>query len=331
MKKLHTCAFLTAAIASLAMPLFGAADVSAASSVSYKDFSQLDTKLNNTYAYTKVYWTDDTKITVVKAAGDATLGEVTKVSDHTYRNYSLIGKGQSLTLLIEDSTAVDAQGKKLDVLYKVYDVNPWIEGNDENGNPKAYAILSLDTQIYGSSAATHPQDDLHTITELKAGDPIVAWNQTRNADSLFSVQFCKKGTYVASSDSCTPAGINNISSAHWDFDVPNGNRDENGNITTYADEFLRGNEGIVPQNGSTTIYYDKNAKATDTTLRIADNGYSVDAINGANFNGIYYANSIFTVTTGLTNSTWTYRYGGTGCGAGFMFGSAVPYSMPKPG
>ena len=77
MKKLHTCAFLTAAIASLAVPLFGVADVSAASSVSYKDFSQLDTKLNNTYAYTKVYWTDDTKITVVKAAGNATLGEVT--------------------------------------------------------------------------------------------------------------------------------------------------------------------------------------------------------------------------------------------------------------
>ena len=330
MKKLHTCAFLTAAIASLAIPFFGATDVSAAASVSYKDFSQLDTKLNNTYAYTKVYWTDDTKITVVKAAGNAPLGEVTKVSDHAYRNYSYIKQGESLTLLIENSTAVDAQGKKMDVLYKVSGVKPWNEGNDNDGNPNSYAIISLDTQIYGSSAATHPQDDLHTITELKAGDPIVAWNQAHNADSLFSVQFCKKGTYVASSDSCTPAGINNVSSAHWDFDVPNANRDNDGNITTYANEFLKGNEGIVPQTGSTTIYYDKNAKATDVTLRIADSGFSVDGINGASFNGIYYANSIFTTTTGLTNSTWTYRYGGTGCGAGFMFGSAVPYNMPKP-
>ena len=329
MKKLHAYAFLSAAIASAAIPFFGAANVNAASQVSYKDFSQLNTRLNGSYAYSKIYWTDDTTITVVKAAGSATLGEVTRVSDHTDRRYAYIKNGESLTLLIENSTAVDQQGQKVDVLYKVSDTNQWIDGNDGQGNPKSYSSLTLDHAVYGSPASTRPQDDVRELLELNAGDPIVAWNETRYSDSLFTVQFCKKGTYVASTDSCTPAGIYDVSSAHWDFDVPNPNR-EGDQITTYADKFLKGNEGIAPESGNTTIYYDKNAKGAGVSLIAGDGAFSVDGISGIDFNGIYYANSIFTTTNSLTNSSWEYRYGGTSCAAAFIFGSAVPYDMPKP-
>lgn len=325
MKKLHTCAFLTAAIASLAMPLFGAADVSAASSVSYKDFSQLDTKLNNTYAYTKLYWQEDTTIKVVHAGGEATLGDTLRVGE--YKQYNYLRPGETMSFLIENSTATDANGAKMDVLYKISDVHPWVSGENDTGNPKSWNGFAVETKTYGSDVDVHPTtDDERTQSRnIKAGDPIILWNQVTNSDALYSVKFCKKGTYNASSDDCTAAGINNVSAAFWDFDVLYSGEDE-----TILSKPFAADEGIIFEEGNTTIYYNRNNPISDLTTEQSNNGYAIDTINGASFNGIYYGNSIFTTTTGLSNSTFKYRYTGTGYGIAVMFGSAVPYEIPKP-
>ena len=78
MKKLHTFSFLAAAAIAAAVPILSATDVNAATSVAYKDFSQLDRKIGYNYSYSKLYWTEDTTIKVVHAAGNATLGDTTR-------------------------------------------------------------------------------------------------------------------------------------------------------------------------------------------------------------------------------------------------------------
>ncbi len=337
MEKLQTRAFLVAAAVTVAAPIIGSINASAAASVSYQDFSALNkSTLNGAYSHARIYYRDDTVITVVKGAGNTTTGASTTTTGDAI-SISNIKAGETLSVLIENSTATDSAGNDVDVIYRVSDVNPW---NEEEG--QSYAGLTLSRSVFGSSDELHPANsDEFTKTTTKAGDPIVFWNNTRYADSLFTVQFCKKGTYNATSDSCTPAGVNNLSAAFWDFDVPNNTRqknedgswkEENGSYVyaKYSDQLMHGNEGIIPQNGNVTIYQNKNNPVTDVAMSNEQNGFSAYNIgNGATFNGIWFGNSIMATATGI-NSTWSYRYSGTTCGIGFIFGSAVPYVMPQP-
>ncbi|MCR5572837.1 MAG: isopeptide-forming domain-containing fimbrial protein [Candidatus Saccharibacteria bacterium] len=337
MKKLQTRAFLVATAVTVAAPIIGSVNASAAASVSYQDFSALDkSTLNGAYSHARIYYRDDTVITVVKGAGDATTGASTTTTGDAM-GIGNIKAGETLSVLIENSTATDSAGNDVDVIYRVSDVNPWNEGEGQS-----YVGLSLQRSVYGSSDELHPANsDEFTKTTTKAGDPIVFWNNTRYADSLFTVQFCKKGTYNTTSDSCTPAGVNNLSIALWDFDVPNNTREknedgswkeENGSYvyTKYGDQLMHGNEGIIPQNGNVTIYQNKNNPVADVAMSNEQNGFSAYNIsNGATFDGIWFGNSIMATATGI-NSTWSYRYSGTACGAGFIFGSAVPYVMSQP-
>ena len=343
MKKLHTSAMLAVAAAFIASPIFGVADASAASTIAYKDYSELNRNtLNNTFSYSKIYYTENTKVTSVKVGAGGTKGKSITTTDTQMLSSSLINGGESYTALIENSTAVDPSGHPLDVLYKVSNVNQWTNELNDDGTTKSHATLTVWKGISGSSASIHPEENEQEVQIIKAGDPIVAWINASRADAIFTVEFCKKGTYVESSDSCTlSTNMKSISSAMWDFDVPNGGRntDSNGNpiINTDGwydykedgDKYFHGNEGIAPLSGTNTVYMNKNSAIQGMTLSTEQNGISVKDINGAAFDGIWYGNSIMTTATGLGGS-WSFRYSGRGCGVGFIFGSAVPYAMPKP-
>ena len=343
MKKLHTSAMLAVAAAFIASPIFGVADASAASTIAYKDYSELNRNtLNNTFSYSKIYYTENTKVTSVKVGAGGTKGESITTTDTQMLSSGLINGGESYTALIENSTAVDPSGHPLDVLYKVSNVNQWTNELNDDGTTKSHATLTVWKGISGSSASIHPEENEQEVQIIKAGDPIVAWINASRADAIFTVEFCKKGTYVESSDSCTlSTNMKSISSAMWDFDVPNGGRntDSNGNpiINTDGwydykedgDKYFHGNEGIAPLSGTNTVYMNKNSAIQGMTLSTEQNGISVKDINGAAFDGIWYGNSIMTTATGLGGS-WSFRYSGRGCGVGFIFGSAVPYAMPKP-
>lgn len=342
MKKLHTSAMLAAAAAFIASPIIGVTDASAAASVTYAGFNTLNRNtLNNAYSYSKIYYTENTKVTNVKVGAAGTLNAVMTTTGNNIGS-GAVRPGESYTALIENSTATDPNGNPLDVLYKVSDVQAWTDELDDNGNPKANASLTFQKNITGSGAETHPEESAESSTVVHAGDPIIAWNSTVRADSLFTVQFCKKGTYVVATDSCTIAtNMANVSAAMWDFDVPNAMRakDSDGNYiikddgwydyTEDGDKLFHGNEGILPAVGSNTIYRNTNKTTDGTVLSTEQNGFSVKDINGAAFNGIWFGNSIMVTSTGLSGS-WSYRYSGRGCGIGFLFGSAVPYEMPKP-
>ena len=342
MKKLHTSALLVAAASLAVSPIMGVSDVSAAAqSVGYKDFSALNSTTldsNKGYPHSKIYWESNTTITVKKAAGSIAAGTQATLGHGLNANYII--PGQSLSVLVENSSATDSTGKKADVLIKVSDVNTWETGNDDDGNPKSYAQFSINTGISGSAAPTHPEAAAESASAIHAGDPIIFGNSTRYADSLTTVKYCKKGTYNATTDDCTAAGVDAVSAAMWDFDVPNGNREKNEDgtykivdgkfvYTKYGDKLLQGNEGIVPQHGVNTLYYNKARAIEGVELITEQNGFADTVINSAAFNGIWFGNSIMVTATGLS-STWAYRYTGTSCGIQTIFGSAVPYEMPKP-
>ncbi len=343
MKKLHTSALLVAAASLVASPIIGVADVSAAASVSYAGFHSLNRNtLNNTYAYSKVYYTANTKITNMKVGVIGTQGSSMTTASTDGLGSGNLRPGESYTALIENSTAKDPNGNDLDVLYKVSDVQYWTDEVDENGNPISRVSLNFHKDIDGSSAESRPQDAIESAATLHAGDPIVAWISTTRADSLFTIQFCKKGTYVASSDSCTVAtNISNMSSAMWDFDVPNRNRNKNENneyivnedgeydYSRYGEKLFHGNEGILPTVSSNTIYMNQDKTLDGTVMSTEQNGFSVKDISDVEFSGIWFGNSIMVTTTGA-NGTWSFRYAGHNCGIGFVFGSVVPYAMPKP-
>ena len=342
MKKLHTSALLAATAALVVSPIIGVTDASAAASVTYAGFHTLNRNtLNNAYSYSKIYYTENTKVTNVKVGAAGTLNAVMTTTSNSISS-GAVRPGETYTALIEDSTATDPNGNPLDVLYKVSDVKAWTDELDDDGNPKANASINFQKNITGSSAETHPEESIETSTVVHAGDPIIAWNNTVRADSLFTVQFCKKGTYVVATDSCTIAtNMANVSAAIWDFDIPNAKRakDSNGNYiikddgwydyTEDGDKLFHGNEGILPTVGSNTIYMNTNKTADGTVLSTEQNGFSVKDINSGTFNGIWFGNSIMVTSTGLSGS-WSYRYSGRGCGVGFLFGSAVPYEIPKP-
>ena len=346
MKKLHTSAFLAATAALAVTPIISAANVSAAPAVTYKGFNALNRNtLNGEYSYSKIYYTDDTVITNVKVgtSNASSLNKKTTTSSTDPLSSGRIAPGETYTALIENSTATDPSGNPLDVLYKISDVHYWTNEVDDEGVPVASASIKFAKVISGSRANTHPTADEVGVATNHAGDPVISWITTTRSDAIFTVEFCEKGTYSASTDSCTKAtSIKNISTAMWDFDVPNmkRNKDSNGNDIIKSDgwydysedgnRYFHGNEGIAPTSGNTTIYMNTSKTFAGVEMSKEQNGFSVkDITGGTNFAGIWYGNSIMATATDLDGS-WSYRYSGRGCGVGFIFGSAVPYVMPKP-
>ena len=345
MKKLHTCAFLATAAALASVTFIGTSDAQAAAQVTYKDYSTLNSRtLNNSYSYTKVYWKENTTITVMQAAGkypdaDKTYDQLSavKVGDRftvssKTATLSYITAGETLDLLVENSTATDSKGNDVDVLVRVSNVVQWESGSDEETHiPKSYAFLILKKDISGSTATTHPDEDSTTVNAINVGDPIIFWPHATRSDSISTIKFCKKGTYNTSTHDCTASDNTNLSAVFWDFDVPNSSWDSAaGEYTKYNDKPYYGNEGVIPQSGKVNFYYDTHSLDSGVELLIAQNGFGVKSINNANFNGIYYANSVFATVENMSNATWSFRYTGVGCGVGYIIGSAVPYEMPKP-
>ena len=345
MKKLHTSAFFATVAALASVSFIGTSNAQATAQVTYKDYSTLNSRtLNNSYSYTKVYWKEDTTITVKQAAGkyseaDKTYDELSPIqvgdqfdinSSTTVLNY--ITAGETLDLLVENSTATDSKGNSVDVLVRVSDVAPWEDGSEEETNiPKSYAYLILKKEVNGSTASTHPAEDSTAVSAINPGDPIIFWPHATRSDSISTIKFCKKGTYNSSTHNCTAADNTTLSAAFWDFDVPNTSWDsEAGEYTIYGDKPYSGNEAIIPQSGKVNFYYDTNSLDSDVELLIAENGFGIKSINDASFNGVYYANSVFATVENMSDATWSFRYTGVGCGVGYIIGSAVPYAMPKP-
>ena len=136
MKKLQASAFLASAAIMAASPFIGAVDVSAAST-SFSDYGSLNRNtLNNVFSRSKIYYTENTVITAVKVGEAGTLGQSFTIGSGDTFSSGNIKPGETFTALIEHSTAKDAEGNELDVLYKVSDVVYWNNELNEDGTTK---------------------------------------------------------------------------------------------------------------------------------------------------------------------------------------------------
>ena len=85
--------------------------------MSYAGFHSLNRNtLNNTYAYSKVYYTANTKITNMKVGAAGTQGSSITTTSTGGLGSGYLKPGESYTALIENSTAKDPNGNDLDVL-----------------------------------------------------------------------------------------------------------------------------------------------------------------------------------------------------------------------
>ena len=295
---------------------------------SYYNWDQPGT-LDEQYAYAKVYRTADTVITpkVFDASRNSTNDDEPNAVEYVVRNTD-----SQIVILMENTTAVDAYGRKVDVILRMNHLKKW------SGESNQHAYIYFRTEICGTSQTITPSN-MNTLCPvndptkqkpLGVGDPIIFWVNTNYADIDFSIEYIRKGSYNDQTTKGTPVpSIDRLSFASFDYDVKAG--------SDYSSHLFGGDEGISfydglnPTGTKTTFYYQKNNQNSDFKLKTGNNGIAIGANDvGNKFNGIYYANSAIGVVTGMENSTYSFRYSAKKAGISVFFGSPIKYDTPAP-
>ena len=322
-----------AAIAQLAIPGFASAQA-----VSYNSYENIPSLIDHKYAASKIYYTENTKITAKKVSRDG------EASSEITRGFQYnVNKGDNVVFLIENSTAKDYSGNPVDVIFKIDNVRYASQVINNIGTVVETRGFNIEfaKSVCGSEKATpNGQDCNSSLRELVAGDPIVFWINTGYTRGDFSVQYIKKGSFNDSTLTGTPAGIEKLTYMAYDFDVPN-----TVFTMTYADEDIDNsllelsNEATYVKStdpSKTTYYYNRGYNGTEMPIMYEqDNGIAVQTINKENgyeagFNGIHYATSYFAKIDDMQNSSYKFTYNATSAGIAVFFGSPVAYETPAP-
>ena len=297
---------------------------------SYYNWNQLGT-LDEQYAYAKIYRTADTRITAKKYDLSRGTTDEEQVGNSEYVVNTANGQ---VVILLENTTAADANGNKVDVIFRLKNFRSW----SGYGSSNQEAFIYFRSTICGTSE-TVTTDNMGSLCTgansdrkktLGVDDPIMFWVETRAADIDFVVEYIQKGSYNESTTKGTPVpSIDRLAFASFDYDVLRWGSESDG-------ELFGGDEGITltdmnPTGTKTTFYYQKNNKLSDFNLREGNNGIAINANDvGNDFNGIYYANSAIGVVTGVENSTYAFRYSARWAGITVFFGSPIKYDTPAP-
>ena len=287
----------------------------------YHDWSEIDTNnltagaISSEYSYSTIFYNDNTEFKIIKSAGTITWKE--NAAGIKIPQVTGLTEQDELILLVTNC-AVNKDGKMLDVVIKINNIDIW-----ESGSVYFYThnqILFLNSQKNPNSGG-----DYSVVPNT--GDPISFELGSTTASCDFTMTYYVSGTYNSTTDSGTLGNVNHINGFYYDIDVP-GN-DE------YSDKILGGREGITPIVGKSTIYYNKNRVQPDnvdtfeTYLKEIDNGIAIDTVKG-NTNAIWYADGMFMMTEDINDSTLKFQYGGQGCGIYYIFATPYPYELNAP-
>ena len=309
----------------------------------YKDYGDLSI-LDNSYSNSVVYLTDDSEFKVLKQT-DGVSRENGYLAGIPVPYKLILTRETDEVILLITKCAVDDKGNIMDVVIRVNNVDIWEDVN-RNGKSATLAFYNgvgfLNDQRQGAVTTDTPL----TVPPYKKGEPIsIALNaEATNVD--FTITYYKSGTVNESTGIGTPAGISHINSFYYDIDISNYRYlydSDSYNVSGYrnvVNHFFSGNEGFVPINGSSTIYYNKNetlSGANYIKLGAVNNGLAIQVnsgpggsrINYINTNGIWYQSTAF-MTTETNDSSLKIRYGGISCGIRFLYMSPYPYTIPNP-
>ncbi|MBP5633840.1 MucBP domain-containing protein [Candidatus Saccharibacteria bacterium] len=300
---------------------------------SYYNWDQLSA-LDEQYAYAKIYRTADTVITPKVADLTRPTEDEDEGANDAY-DYVVNTTNGQVVILLEDTTAVDANGNKVDVIFRLNHFRPWSSVTSDDHEARILfrnKICGTDIDVTTDNMATLCTGrNSARQADLGVDSPIMFWIETVASDVDFSVEYIVKGSYNNTTTKGTPVpSIDRLSFATLDYDVK---RWSSGT----PDELFAGDEGISYYNGlnpestKTTFYYQKNNQNPDFNLREGNNGIAIDTNNvGNEFNGIYYANSAIGIVTGIQNSTYSFRYSARKAGITVFFGSPIKYGTPAP-
>lgn len=282
----------------------------------YRDWSGIKT-MNEDYSYSTMFYNEDTTIEVIKNEGNLTWKTVEngRVVPKTY-----LFSGQELILKITNC-AVDKNGNNLDVVIRVDQVNSWGHTTDDKVIVDFGHLEFLNSQAKPVNAGSDyysPMFEKGELIKMNLG--------ARFADCVFTMKYYISGTYHYNASTGQETGtigeITSVNNFVYDLDVPVYD-------SKFNNKIFNGNEGVRPLTGDSTIYYNKNGHSIDTYIGELQELHGGIALKRQNFNtnGIWYKNSAFITATNLTNSTYSFQYGGCDCGIGFSFTSAYPYQI----
>ena len=338
----------------------------------YHDFGDVSGKIDNKYSASTILksWGNATEFSNnVKVDKSSTVEVDSSLSDEDKANreftYLLNNNNDYLSVLIKNS-AVDKDGNLMDVVIDINDVSIASDIKITSGTGKGkYRCASSETSdnyiagvrfsIFknyrffedGFTQAMEPTSSRGggKPTPINKGDPLLFGLTGRCADVKVTVTYYKAGTYNTTTKTGTIANITGINSFYYDFDVPAAIHSDRP-----ASNFFNGDEGILPMNGASKIYYNKNKKIPYVTdinasnnhnyviMKEQDNGIAVKKHNNytagdsKDTNAVWYQDSAFVLTdlSSAQKGQFSFRYGGTGCGIPFGFFSPYQYNLPSP-
>ena len=306
-------------------------------STTYADFSSIN-ELDSGYQDSVVFLTEESEFIELKkvdvttdSAGGGTIGNI-KLPNR----YILKKKTSELTLLIT-KCAKDANGNLLDVVITLDNVNIW--KNTTAKDSAKYARLTF-FSVYNLLVS---QNDISKSQNVKIStyQPLRIGLGVKDTNVDFTITYYKTGVskqLVDGKVEGTLADVSKINAIYNDLDVAIAGSAREKDKSKYKDKLLSGEEGLIPLNGSSTIYYNKETKGSgdknNIILQELDNGIATKknigtTKNRADTNAAWYKSSAF-VTTSVLNSSYKFRYGGAGCGIMFMFASIYPYGISSP-
>ncbi|MCQ2571114.1 MAG: hypothetical protein MJ154_02615 [Candidatus Saccharibacteria bacterium] len=319
-----------AAIAQVATPSFASAQTA-----SYNNYSNLPSVIDRKYASSKIYYTEDTKITAKKVSDDGrVVGETEKGVHYT------VSEGDSAVFLIENSSARDYDGNLVDVIFKIDNIkyaDNAVDANNETITDRIFHIQFSPAECGSEKDIPNKNDCTASEKALAPGDPIVFWLNSGFTKGDFTVQYIKKGSFNDSTLTGTPAGLEKLTYMAYDFDVPTeiytvtyNNPDSTIQNTGDEATFVKSSDP-----SKTTYYYNQGYTGTVYPIMYGqDNGIGVKTLNEggytAAFNGIYHSTSYFAVVDDMKDSSYTFSYNATRAGISVFFGSPVAYETPAP-
>lgn len=301
-----------------------------ASDTKYYDWSDINSGvlkngiINSDYSYSTIFFTEQTTFEFLNTIGmnvqytSPAEGSDIKINLPTITNLT---DGEELVFKITNC-AVNKDGKILDVIIKINNINTWTD----DGN--VYLNISPYVSLLNSQNAPVAQGEDYRIP-IKIGDPINFELYATKADCEFSITYYEHDTYNSSTNTGTLGNINYINGFYYDIDVLSIGQQ-------FSQQLFNGNEGIIPTIGTSQIYYNKNKikienSQTATILKEVENGIAISSGLGyaGSPNGIWFATSMF-MATETPNSTLKIKYGGQGCGLNYLFASPYPYPISPP-
>ena len=247
----------------------------------YYDFSKI-TSLDPNYSYSSIFYSENTEFRIIRSAGTVEWKTDVLANGKPIPNVSKIPGGQVFEMLITNS-GVNKDGQKLDVLFRIDNINAWNSEGFITIAPTPY--LFLDSQIN-----PHPQSDQIGYDELRkieVGDLILFLLHSTAADCDLTIEYYIAGTYNETTHTGTPGNVTGANAFIFDLDV-----------TSTVDEtkIFKAQEGYTPLLGQSDIYYNKSnifpSGGAVAHLQELNNGIAIKDAE-LTTEGIWYATSSF--------------------------------------